>query len=130
MLTLEMLKRAAERANADPEFLVIARTWNSRLRLCAGDTAFEITIRDGVVQEPAAGAGDAWSHRITATTDAWSLMMQPVPPPFYHDVFAASTWHGVSIEGEEHALSAYYHALRRFFDLMREASQEVPHAAI
>ena len=51
----------------------------------------------------------------------WAKLLAPVPPPFYQDVFGASLHHPVSLGGDVETLYAYYPAMRRVLEILREA---------
>ena len=44
-----------------------------------------------------------------------------MPRPFYQDLYAATVHHGFSVSGDTLNYCAYYPALRRLVELMRDA---------
>ena len=111
-----------DRANGDGEFRLHARFWNARLRIVCDTVATGIEIRDGAV-----ATIDAWNPAwfgadivIRADAGEWGKLLAPLPQPFYHDLWAANAHHGFSLSGTTQHLCAYYPALRRLVELMRD----------
>jgi len=113
------------RANADGEFRLHARFWDASVCLQVTDSAHTTTIviRDGVVTSILHGsaAGSATGDVvIAAPRSAWLQLLQPVPRPFYQDLLGAVAHHGFAYTGAYAHARAYYPAVRRLIDLMRE----------
>lgn len=112
----------AQRLDTDGEFRIAARHWTATLRLDVGDQSHAIRLRDGRVESiaacPAASDCDVY---VTAPRDTWEQMLQPVPRPFYQDLLAAATHHGVALNADLLEIAAYYPALRRLLEILREA---------
>jgi len=117
--------RLAALANADGEFRLQARFWNASIRVDSGDESMRIAIGDGRVAtiEPWGGR-IASDLSIAATPEAWSEMLAPLPRPFYHDLAAAAVHHDVSFSGDVRHRCAYYPAVRRLVELMREVKND------
>jgi hypothetical protein len=113
--------RLLDHANDDGEFRVLARSWNATIRLAMGDVHLRLLIRDGrlAAVEPWDG-GDACDLTIMGPADGWAEMLAPTPKPFYHDLFAAAVHHGFFFLGDVRHRCAYYPAVRRLVELMRE----------
>ena len=114
-----------ERTNADPEFRLAARHWTATLRLDVGDDSHALAIEDGEVKGIA--AGDPTSETdvfISASSAEWAELLADVPRPFYQDLSAAAIHHGVRLPPDQEQYAAYYPALRRLIQLMRDARQE------
>jgi len=115
------LETLPDRANRDGEFRIAARFWDCRLRLEVGDRARTVAIAGGRVRsvEPA-GPDAPWDLRIAASPEAWERLLDPVPAPFYQDLYGASVHHGFELGGNlEHHLFPYYPAVRRLIELLR-----------
>jgi len=56
-----------------------------------------------------------------APAEVWERMLEPIPAPFYHDLFAAAVHHGVQMNPDYLDFAAYYPALRRMLEVMRDA---------
>jgi hypothetical protein len=108
-------------ANDDAEFQLHARFWNSTVKLDIGSESTRIDIANGEIRsiEPWLG-GLAGNLHIAAPEDDWARLLEAVPKPFYQDVYPASVHHGFEIHGDTTHFCAYYPALRRFVEIMRE----------
>ena len=125
-MEIEQLRQA----NDDPEFQIAARFWNTVLHVAVDDPGTEdrghlIRIRDGRIEDirpqVSAGPGEAWQLSISAPADEWRRFLEPLPRPFYQDLWGASIYHGFRIQGDLEAhLYPYYPALRRMFELLRQ----------
>lgn len=111
----------AARLEADGEFGVAARLWNATLRLDVGGDSHAIRLVDGHVAgvEPCE-AGRTCDVFISAPAEVWDRMLQPVPQPFYQDFFMAQLHHGLVMNPEVLDYAAYYPALRRLLEVLRE----------
>lgn len=114
--------RLAARANADGEFLQQARSWNATVRFDVGSESHAVRIEDGTIRalEPCA-ADAACDVFVSAAPDEWARLLEPVPRPFYHDLFGAYWRHGFRLNEDMTAWAAYYPALRRLVEILREA---------
>ena len=115
--------RLAAAANADGEFQLHTRLWRARVSLRAGDDdAVALTIEAGRVSIAADAALPA-DVRISAPAADWDALLAPVPRPFFHDLRAACAHHGFRLEGDRLHTAAFYPAIRRLVDLMRDVRQ-------
>ena len=109
------------RANADSEFALHARFWNATVKLRVGATRYRLDIRDGALTGCAPWLGAiAADLAIEADDEEWAKLLEPMPRPFYQDLYAATIHHGFSVSGDTLNYCAYYPALRRLVELMRE----------
>ena len=110
------------RANADGEFRLHARFWNARIRVGCGAATTAIDVRHGEICEIAPWDPAWFGADLNIRADAleWDALLAPLPKPFYHDLWAANVHHGFCLSGDTHHLCAYYPALRRLVELMRE----------
>jgi hypothetical protein len=107
--------------NKDPEFAVACRFFNGSMKLEMGDEPVLLTFRDGKLTElGVADTFDAADVAIKGSEDDWREFLQPIPKPFYHDMFAAVVREGFEWSGDVVTLFAYYGAFRRMFDVMRD----------
>ena len=112
----------AQRLNADGEFGIAARHWTATLRLDVAGESHAIRLDDGqVTGVTACAATHACDVFITAPRHTWDQMLQPVPRPFYHDLLAAAAHHDVRLNSDWLDIAAYYPALRRLVEILRES---------
>ena len=117
--------RLPERANADGEFRYAARAWSATLRLDVGDDSRALRIEDGVVTGVEAVSPDADADAfVRAPAATWSELLAETPRPFYQDLTGAALHHGVELPEDPLAYAAYYPALRRIVQLLRDAKGE------
>jgi hypothetical protein len=110
-----------ERANRDGEFGLLARFWNATIRVRIGTTSYRLDVKGGVLSggEPWLG-GIARDLSIEADEPEWNNLLASMPRPFYQDLYAATVHHGFAVSGSTLNYCAYYPALRRLIELMRE----------
>lgn len=116
------------RLKEDPEFGLMARMWDCRLRFRMGVDSFILVIRGGeatAVVEPA-GLFDEWQIDISADEEVWRNILAPVPRPFFHDLFPAQLHHGLRMQGDLESLFAYYGAVRRLTEVLRLVHNDAP----
>ena len=118
------MKRFRDLANEDAEFLIAARFWNCRMKLAMESFDCVLTIEDGRIASlnSAPSESDEWDILISGPAEDWERLCEPVPRPFYQDIFAAAVYHGFSYDGDLESMYAYYPALRRMVELMRECA--------
>ncbi len=111
----------AQRLEGDGEFRVAARHWTATVRLDVGNESHAIRLEDGRVQavSPCEGAR-ACDVFVSAPREIWDQMLQPAPRPFFQDLLAAATHHGVALNADLLDIAAYYPALRRLLEILRE----------
>jgi hypothetical protein len=110
------------RANADGEFRLHARFWTARLRIVRDTerTLLEMVAGEMRRARPWDAADYGADLEIAAPAEDWDALLAPIPRPFYHDVWAAQVHHGFNLAGDSRNLCAYYPAVRRLIELMRE----------
>jgi hypothetical protein len=119
------MDRFCELANHDPEFSIAARFWNSSLKLEMEDSTHILRIQDGkLAMDSTSPISEACDIKISAPSEDWKKMLEPVPQPFYQDLFAATVYHDFSYDGDLELMFAYYPALRRMVEIMRECVTE------
>lgn len=118
------MDRFCEMANNDPEFSIAARFWNSALRLEMGERSYILNIRDGTIDavDLAPSSSESWDIKIGGPAEDWKEILEPIPRPFYQDLFAATVYHGLYYDGDLELMFAYYPALRRMMEIMRECA--------
>ena len=121
-----------ERAlRADPEFQLASRYWTCRIRLTVDECYLTIVVVDGdvvEVQDTMTGF-DPYDIVLSGSAQVWRNILAPVPVPFYQDFWSARFMHGFRTDGDLDTLCAYYLAVRRIADLMRDIANQTTHAA-
>lgn len=111
--------RLVDALTADGEFRLAARLWTGALRLDSGGDAYLLRIEDGRPVTFEVADDEAFDLRIAATPEQWELLLEDIPRPMYHDLYAARTWHGVVFEGDQERWAPRYPAVRRLLEVMR-----------
>jgi hypothetical protein len=110
--------------NSDPEFCIAARFWHATLRLEMGEAALQIRVVDGRIAEvlqrrPAIALLTPANIIIAAPAAEWGKFLEPIPKPFYADLWSAAAHHGFTVGGDMETFYAYYPAIRRLMDILR-----------
>ena len=125
-------QRVRAAANNDGEFLLQARLWNATVALTQGADTILLTVAQGRIatasSSSAATPDSAAQNLVGAPPDVhisappadWDELLRPIPRPFYQDVRAAAVHHGFLVAGELAHTAAYYPAIRRLIELLRE----------
>ena len=115
-----------DRVNRDPEFRLAARFWDATLRLDFGDASMRLRLRDGslAVVEPCAAEAPC-DLFVGASEPEWRELLEPVPRPYYQDLFGAHVAHGIRLPDDPLAHAAYYPALRRLLQPLSAAREVV-----
>ena len=111
--------------NKDSEFRFHARYWDGALQLQFGEKLQVLRLRAGEVlgidTTPLAGKKPA-EVIISAPVDDWAQLLQPYPRPFYQDFYPASMHYGFELKGDPDYVWAYYAALRRAGQVLRNVA--------
>ncbi len=114
------LSRLPAAANDDGEFRIAARLWDGDVVLVSGDEAVRLTVSAGCITEASSAPANADAQiRIVGPPQGWAKMLQPLPLPFYQDLYGAQIHHGFAIQGAIETVGPYYPALRRLIELLR-----------
>lgn len=123
-LPLEELREAA---NRDPEFRLAGRYWDCNLEIAAGARRSCLRISNGEIlgvepwsQERSGSFASTVS--IAAPEEEWRELLAAPPRPFYHDLWAATVHHDFEVGGDLLSYCAYYRAVNRLLELLRELS--------
>jgi hypothetical protein len=109
--------------NADSEFRLQARYWDGALQLQFGDDVHVCRLEQGevvAVDDTPLSGSDPREVIVSAPDEDWYEFLQPVPKPLYHELYPAMWHHGFELKGDEDYLWAYYAALRRSGEVLRE----------
>ncbi|HLY38719.1 MAG TPA: hypothetical protein VKU61_11835 [Candidatus Binatia bacterium] len=111
-----------EQANRDGEFRIAARLWNATLRLDVGERSVELAVSDGAIVSAApCGRTNRCVASVSGAAEEWDELLARVPRPLHQDLFGGITLGRFQLEGDVEAFYAYYPAVRRLVDLVREA---------
>jgi hypothetical protein len=114
----------ARRVNQDGEFRLASRFWDATLRLDLGPESQRLCFQEGQLQEILGCEADAdCDMHISAPVEEWERLLEPVPRPFYQDLFAAQLHHGFQMNADPLDYAAYYPALRRLVEILRETRE-------
>ena len=114
----------ARRVNQDGEFRLASRFWDATLRLDLGPESQRLCFREGQLQEIRGCEVDAdCDMHISAPVEDGERLLEPIPRPFYQDLFAAQLHHGFQMNAEPVDYAAYYPALRRLVEILRETRE-------
>ena len=107
----------AAACRADGEFCLAARHWTGGLRFDFGDSVAAITLDEGEARagDPGDGSGVI---TVTAPSEVWDRMLQPVPPRFANDIAPARAL-GLQWTGDELLYWQYAPAIQRAVELLR-----------
>ena len=120
-MTLIAWSELARRIDEDGEFRVTSRFWEATLRLDLGPESHRLCFQDGRLREVGTCDPDAdCDLHISAPLEEWERLLAPVPRPFYQDLFGAQLHHGFQMNAEPLDYAAYYPALRRLVEILRE----------
>ena len=118
-------------ANEDGEFARHAKFWSAAIRLGIGEKSFRLPVDNGVVGPVERAFGGMGIDLAIQAPDAdWDALLSALPPPFYQDLYPASLHHGFDVVGSLMDYCAYYPAIRRLIEIMREVHVGVAPAAL
>lgn len=114
--------RLTAQLDSDRELARCARFWTGALHLGVGAKRWRLDFDNGQFKgarqsDTAPGPRDI---EIAADVEQWEKLLAPVPPAFYQDPYGAAAHHGVKLGGDSETLFAYYGALRRVIEILRE----------
>ena len=112
-------QRLVAAANADGEFSLLARMWNARINIANDADVFALTVVQGRITGTDAASANADVH-IRGPRAGWDEMLRPLPKTVLSYLRAAAVHHGFSIAGDLMHTAAYYPAIRRLIELLRE----------
>jgi hypothetical protein len=112
--------------NSDPEFRLASRFFSKDILLIVGDIRCIVRIRDGNVTEIRLNPTfmNPWSFFIKGSTETWQKFLQPMPPPFFTDLYGCISRQLFELGGDIEAAFAHYWALTRMLDVLRELENE------
>ncbi len=113
--------------NSDPEFRYAIRHWTASVRVGVGESHHLLRLDNGELAElVACEASTPCDIHISGARSEWRELLRAVPRPFYQDLVFASVHHGFELNPEALDYAAYYPALRRLVEVMRESTAGRP----
>jgi hypothetical protein len=112
--------------NNDPEFRLASRFFSKDILLIVGDAKCIVKLRDGVVIEIKLNPSfmNPWSFFIKGSVETWQKFLQPIPPPFFTDLYGGISRQHFELGGDIEAAFAHYWVLTRMLDVLRELENE------
>lgn len=112
--------------NSDPEFRLASRFFSKDILLVVGDSKCIVRVRDGNVTEIKLNPTfmNPWSFFIKGSAETWQKFLQPIPPPFFTDLYGCISRQNFELGGDIEAAFAHYWALTRMLDKLRELENE------
>ncbi|KKB34115.1 hypothetical protein [Bacillus thermotolerans] len=122
----EWMKSFQETVNSDTELNVIGKYCNVNFLLQIGSKEYVVQIKEGkMVNFFEKGSLDEWSFAIRGSLEAWNKFTQPVPPPMFHELFAAFFQGNMKLEGNIQELMANLRYIVRYLDVTREVNKSL-----
>lgn len=126
----EWMNKFQEIVNSDQELNVIGKYCTIEFLLQIGEKEYVVQLHEGkFIDYFEKGALDRWSFAIRASQNAWEKFTQPIPPPMFHELFAAFFQGNMEIDGDTHVLMANLRYMSRFLDVTREVNSTVEKGA-
>jgi len=112
--------------NNDPEFKLASRFFSKDILLVVGESKCIFKMREGVVIEIKLDPTfmNPWSFFIKGSAETWQKFLQPIPPPFFTDLYGCVSRQNFELGGDIEAALAHYWALTRMLDILREIENE------
>ena len=112
--------------NNDPEFKLASRFFSKDILLIVGESKCIIKMREGVVIEIKLDPTfmNPWSFFIKGSAETWQKFLQPIPPPFFTDLYGCVSRQNFELGGDIEPAFAHYWALTRMLDILREIENE------
>jgi pimeloyl-ACP methyl ester carboxylesterase len=113
--------------NGDREFRLASRHFSNDILLTVGAVSCLIKIRDGAAVEIERDPSfmKPWSFYIKGTADSWEKFLQPLPPPFFTDLYGCVARRHFELGGDIEAAFAHFWALSRLLEILREFENDV-----
>lgn len=123
--------RVREAINADAEFRLASRFFSKDILFVVGDSKCIVKVRDGVVTEIKLNLTfmNPWSFFIKGSVETWKKFLQPIPPPFFTDLYGCISRQNFELGGDIEVAFAHYWAVTRMLDVLRELQNEPANAS-
>jgi hypothetical protein len=115
-------ERLQQRINQDGAFRQVSRDMNLNVALETDGAARLITFRDGTLTaiRPFVTVTEPVDLTISGDATFWRNLLMPVPPPRYQNLYAGIRAENCQVRGNAELYWAYFAALTRLFDVMRD----------
>lgn len=115
-------ERLRERINQDGAFHQVSQDMTLSLELETDGAARLITFRDGTLTSirPFVTVTEPVDLTIRGDTTFWRNLLSPVPPPRFQNLYAGVRAETCHVSGNAELYWAYFAALTRLFDVMRD----------
>ncbi len=118
----ETAARLRERINQDGAFRQVSRDMTLNMAIETDCAARLVTFRDGTLTsiKPFITVTEPVDLTIRGDTTFWRNLLLPVPPPRFQNLYAAVRAETCQVSGNAELYWAYFAALTRLFDVMRD----------
>lgn len=122
ILDTNEVERLRVAINNDPEFKIIGRYMTVNIVMEFGNDKRLFKVREGDLKEivPALSMIDPIDIYIRGREEFWEKFLLPVPPPRFQSMRAATNAGNCEISGNSELYSAYFPAINRMVNMMRE----------
>ena len=97
-----MLERLPDLVNGDPDLVWRGRGLTARFLVAVGEEEWLVDVQAGRVVGVAKGPFRmaSWTFALKGTRAGWDRFWQPMPPPFYQDLFGLLRQGELKFEGD------------------------------
>ena len=115
-------ERLRERINQDGAFRQVSTDMTLNIALETDDAARLVTFRDGTLTaiKPFVTVTEPVDLTIRGDGTFWRNLLSPVPPPRFQNLYAGVRAGTCQVSGNAELYWAYFAALTRLFDVMRD----------
>ena len=115
-------ERLRERINQDGAFHQVSQDMTLNLALETDGAARLVTFRDGTLTsvKPFVAVTEPVDLTIRGDITFWRNLMSPIPPPRFQNLYAGVRAGTCQVSGNAELYWAYFAALTRLFDVMRD----------
>lgn len=114
--------------NEDAEIQANGKHYSCSYLLDMGEHRVLVKMHDGKAEAVVLDPGDLderYQFAIRASADTWTKFAQPVPPPMYHGLWAASFRRDMRLEGDLLVMMQNLRCLTRQLELLRKTGVPV-----
>lgn len=118
----------AAASNDDPEIQAHGKYFTCTYLLDAGERSYAIEVESGRVTRVTVDPGPLdvpYQFAIRASAETWRNFGQPVPPPMYHGIWAATFQRDMKLDGDVLVLMQNLCCVTRQIELLRTVGSPV-----